>query len=74
MVDELERRGMDRREITGAKSQNMRFPDDAFMTDAGQFAEEFRPAPSVYAFISRDKRQLHSYFAKLSDIYEAATD
>ena len=44
------------------------------MTDAGQFAEEFRPAPSVYAFISGDKRQLHSYFAKLSDIYEAATD
>ena len=65
---------MDRREIAGAMPQYMRFPDYAFMTDAGQFAEEFRPAPSVYAFISGDKRQLHSYFAKLSDIYEAATD
>ena len=74
VVDELERRGWTGGEIAGAMPQYMRFPDYAFMTDAGQFAEEFRPAPSVYAFISGDKRQLHSYFAKLSDIYEAATD
>lgn len=69
----LEGEGLGKDDIAAALRQFFRFPDYAYFQEKGEFADTFRPAYGKYEFISGDKRKLHGYFAKLSEIYEQST-
>ena len=73
VLEMLEKEGLNKKQIRARMVDIFRFPDYAYTQEKAPFAEEFKPVSGPYAFLSNDKRKLHSYFAKLKDIYQAST-